>query len=112
MTKTSILVIPEIINHILLRNIQYATGKTETEFFVPHGVTVVGFSAFDGCKSLTQVETPESVEYIEDYAFSLCENLTHVSILGPKTDVSNLAFEGRDDVIMLRTVDNDENCVQ
>jgi hypothetical protein len=92
--------------------IQYAAGKTETEFFVPYGVSVVGVSAFDGCKSLTNVEIPESVEYIEDYAFSLCESLTHVSILGPKTDVSNLAFEGRDDVIILRTVDSDENCVQ
>ena len=92
--------------------IQYAAGKTETEFMVPHGVTVVGFSSFDGCKSLTNVEISESVEYIEDYAFSLCESLTDVSILGPKTDVSNLAFEGRDDVIILRTVDSDENCVQ
>jgi putative transposon-encoded protein len=92
--------------------IQYAAGKTETEFFVPYGVSVVGVSAFDGCKSLTNVETPESVEYIDDYAFSLCESLTDVSILGPKTDVSNLAFEGRDDVTILRTVDSDENCVQ
>lgn len=89
--------------------IQYAAGKTETEFMVPHGVTVVGFSAFDGCKSLTNVEISESVEYIEDYTFSLCESLTHVSILGPKTDVSNLAFEGRDDVIILRTIDSDES---
>ena len=87
--------------------IQYTAGKTETEFFVPHGVTVVGFSAFDGCKSLTIVEISERVEYIEDYALSLCESITHVSILGPKTDVSNLAFEGRDDVIILRTVDSD-----
>ena len=91
--------------------IQYAAGKTETEFLVPSGVTVVGFSAFDGCKSLTKVETPESVEYIDDYAFSLCESLTDVSILGPKTDISDLAFEGREGVIILRTIDSDESCV-
>ena len=60
--------------------IQYAAGKTETEFFVPHGVTVVGFSAFDGCKSLTNVETPESVEYIEDYAFSEISSNFDISV--------------------------------
>ena len=91
--------------------IQYAAGKTETECVVPYGVRVVGACAFDGCKSLTNVETPESVEYIDDYAFSLCESLTDVSILGPKTDISHLAFNGRDDVIILRTIDSDENCV-
>ena len=91
--------------------IQYAAGKTETEFVVPCGVSVVGASAFDGCKSLTNVEIPESVEYIDDYAFSLCGSLTDVSILGPKTDVSDLACEGNDCVTILRTIDSDESCV-
>ena len=91
--------------------IQYTAGKTETEFLVPYGVTVVGACAFDGCKSLTKVETPERVEYVDDYAFSLCESLTDVSILGPKTDISDLAFDGRDDVTILRTVDSDDSCV-
>ena len=88
--------------------IQYAAGKTESEFMIPFGVAVVGAYAFDGCKSLTNVETPESVVYIEDHAFSLCESLTDVSILGVKTNISNLAFEGRDDVTILQTIDSEE----
>ena len=91
--------------------IQYAAGKTETEFMVPNGVTVVGFSAFYGCKSLTDVETPESVERIVDGAFSQCESLTEVSIRGPKTDISFFAFEACGDVLIVQTLDSDESCV-
>jgi putative transposon-encoded protein len=92
--------------------IQYAAGKTETEFMVPYGVAVVGVSAFEGCKSLTYVETPESVERIVDGAFSQCESLTEVSIRGPKTDISFFAFEACGDVLIVQTLDSDESCVQ
>ena len=88
--------------------LQYAAGKTETEFRVPDGVCVVGAGSFDGAQSLTCIETPLSVVQIEDHAFSLCENLANLSILGPKTHISDLALEGRDDVIILLTEDNDE----
>ena len=46
--------------------------------------------------------------YIEDCAFSLCENLTELSILGTKTKISDLALDGRDNVIILLSKDNDE----
>ena len=88
--------------------LQYAAGKTESEFMVPDGVCVVGACAFDGAQSLTCIETPSSVVQIEDHAFTLCENLANLSILGPKTKISDLALEGRDDVIILLTEDNDE----
>ncbi len=58
--------------------IQYAVGKSDSEFTLPGGVTSIGSYAFGYCSSLTAVTLPDSVTTIENVAFRGCENLTSV----------------------------------
>ena len=62
--------------------IQYAFGKTATEFVIPDSVTTIGDSAFNVCRSLTSIEIPDSVTTIGDYAFCLCNSLTSIVFEG------------------------------
>ncbi len=58
--------------------IQYATGKTATEFVVPDSVTSIGDYAFYYCTSLQSIVIPDSVTSIGDYAFYCCYKLVEV----------------------------------
>ena len=60
--------------------IQYAIGKTTTEFSIPDGVALIESYAFDGCSNLTSVTIPESVTSINWGAFRNCSSLTRVVI--------------------------------
>ena len=71
---------------------QYAIGKTATEFIIPHGVTTIGYSAFSGCRSLTSVEIGDSVTTIGDEAFFNCSSLTSVEIGDSVTTIGDRAF--------------------
>ncbi len=57
--------------------IQYAIGKTTTEFNIPNSVTIIGAGAFFGCSSLTSIDIPNSVTSIGDSAFFGCSSLTY-----------------------------------
>ncbi len=52
--------------------IQYAAGKTETEFRVPYMVTKIADSAIKGARNLQKIYIPESVLTIEGNAISAC----------------------------------------
>ncbi len=57
--------------------IQYPAGKTDNEYVIPNGVTVIGSCAFFGCSRLTgTMVMPDSVTSIEDTAFCYCSGLT------------------------------------
>jgi len=57
-------------------------------------VTIIGDSAFYGCKSLTSVTIPEGVMDVRRYAFTGCNSMTNVAILGGVTSIGDYAFSG------------------
>ena len=72
--------------------IQYATGKTATEFTIPDSVTVIGDEAFAWCPSLTSIVIPDSVTSIGDWAFTVCPSLTSIVIPDSVTSIEMGAF--------------------
>ncbi|MCD7796516.1 MAG: leucine-rich repeat domain-containing protein, partial [Clostridiales bacterium] len=58
------------------------------DYTVKDGTTLIADDAFSGCSSLTNVEIPESVEYIGNYAFYNCTGLTSATI-GENTQIVN-----------------------
>ena len=57
-----------------------------------HPLTGIGFGAFFGCASLTEVTIPDGVTRIGDGAFWRCSNLTTVTVPASVTDVGWRAF--------------------
>ena len=72
--------------------IQYAIGKTATEFIIPASVTSIGYQAVYVCSSLTSVVIPDSVTSIGSYAFHFCDSLTSVVIGDSVTNIGDYAF--------------------
>ena len=72
--------------------VQYATGKTDTSFAVPHGVTVIGNSAFFGVCALREVTIPDGVTKIGDNAFDSCKDIASVTIPDSVTALGFGAF--------------------
>jgi len=75
----------------------YPAGKTDNSFTVPNSVTGIGWGAFQGSASLTNVTIPDSVTNIGNNAFSGCGKLTSVTFQGVinKDNFSDNRQEGR-----------------
>lgn len=72
--------------------LQYAVGKTETEFVIPDGVTTLIYGSFHYADNLNTVVIPDSVTTIDAYAFYHCENLTSVVVPASITSMGSSAF--------------------
>jgi len=70
--------------------VAYPAGK-KGDYIIPNSVTSIGES-FRECHNLTSVTIPNSVTFIEDYAFSGCSGLTSVTIPNSVTSIGNYAF--------------------
>ncbi len=74
--------------------IQYPAGKTDNEYVIPNGVTVIGSSAFFGCSRLTgTMVMPDSVTSIENTAFYNCSGLTGMIMSKNIMSIGYGAFE-------------------
>lgn len=74
------------------------TGS-ETEIVIPSqikgkAVTSIGYGAFTGCSSLTNIVIPNSVTSIDRSAFSYCTGLTSITIPNSVTSIKDIVFLG------------------
>lgn len=59
---------------------------------IPHGVTSIEDSAFQGCSNLTSLEIPDSVSSVGNLAFHFCESLANVRLSENVTNIGHSAF--------------------
>ena len=72
--------------------LQYAIGKTDTEFYIPSGVSQIAEDAFNGASNLTVLVLPQGLKRIGACAFASCYNLTEIRLPYGVTEIGNSAF--------------------
>ena len=81
---------------IIVRDVLYDYCGNASEVEIPDGVTSIGDWAFYGRYRLTSVVIPDSVTNIGEYAFYGCDSLTSVVIPDSVTNIGEYAFYGCD----------------
>ena len=69
--------------------IQYATGKTETNFIIPDAVTSIALYAFRTC-SIAGITIHNGVTSIPTYTFEDCANLTTISVSSENSNYKDI----------------------
>ena len=72
--------------------IKYVSGKDETTFVIPNGVTEIGDYALFYCDRLTGIVIPDSVTAIGDWSFGYCTALSSIDIPENVTQIGDAAF--------------------
>lgn len=74
--------------------LRYPEGIQDTSFSIsiPESMTYIDYYAFSGCSSLTNITIPDGVTEIRDCAFESCTSLTSVVIPNSVTDIGIYAF--------------------
>ena len=78
----------------VIGNNAFSECRSLTNINIPNSVTNIGDGAFASCSSLTNINIPNSVTNIGDYAFVGCESLTSIYIPNSVTNIGNIAFSG------------------
>ena len=95
LTETTSTYYPGLHYNAFNENIQshtFSNGKGVIKF--DGNVTCIGYSAFDGCTSLTSITIPNSVTSIGGDAFYGCSGLTSITIPNSVTSIGSSAFYG------------------
>ncbi len=80
----------------------YCRAKTQTEYTVPSGVTVIEDYAFHSSYKLTNVVIPDSVKRIDADAFGRCSNLKNITNASGVQKIGSRAFYSCD---LLESID-------
>ncbi len=89
--------IPEKIDGVAVENIGLDAFRDCTSLSyveIPSTITYIDNAAFYGCASLKMVEIPGGVTSIRDYTFSGCTSLARVTIPTAVTNIWHYAFSG------------------
>ena len=70
----------------------YPVGNERSIYTVPDSVTEIGWSAFSGCTSLTEITIPDSVTAIGGSAFEGCTSLAEVKLSNNLTIIEERTF--------------------
>ena len=76
----------------VIGNVAFWGCKSLTNINIPNSVTTIGDSAFVGCESLTNINIPNSVPTIGEQAFLGCESLVNINIPNSVTTIGDSAF--------------------
>ena len=100
---------------ILLNDEYSVTGYTgsDVDVVIPaiynnKSVTSIGYEAFIGCESLTNITIPNSVTSIETYAFAVCSSLTSITIPNSLTSIGLGAFAGCSSLTSIKVDENNK----
>ncbi len=74
------------------KRLLYAPSGLKGEYSIRNGVKVIGNSAFEFCRSLTNINIPNSVTNIGDGVFKYCESLANINIPNGVTNIGDHAF--------------------
>ena len=74
---------------------------SEFKYFENVGLDYVGKEWFRGCKKLSNIELPNTIKTIKEYAFASCFKLEEIELPASVTEIGNQAF---DDCRSLRTI--------
>lgn len=72
----------------------YPSGKGDSTYTIPNGVTKISDYAFAGCGRLTDITFPNSITSIGYYSFYNCSRLTNLTIPNSVTKIAGYAFYG------------------
>lgn len=78
----------------VIGNNAFSECRSLTNINIPNSVTNIGDGAFAGCKLLTKIDIPDSVTNIGDKAFLRCSCLTSINIPNSVTCIEKGAFGG------------------
>ena len=84
----------ELSNPLYYANHLYLNGEEIKDLEIPNSLTTIDEYAFCGCSGLTSVLIPNSVTSISDETFQGCSGLTSVTIPNSVTSIGGSAFEG------------------
>ena len=76
----------------VIGNVAFWGCKSLNNINIPNSVTTIGDSAFVGCESLTNINIPNSVPTIGEQAFWGCESLVNINIPNSVTTIGDSAF--------------------
>ena len=80
----------------VIGDVAFGGCKSLTNINIPNSVTTIGYSAFVSCDSLTNINIPNSGTTIGEQAFWGCEFLVNINIPNSVTTIGDSAFWGCD----------------